>query len=82
MKDLRLVKLAKTIARSLGFESTQGAPGERSVSTTTAPRSVIEVGGNEPNGGSDPNDPQWINLESIGPRSAVLVRATRKGDRS
>lgn len=77
MKQARLAELAKSLARSLGFGRLTGATSGRPESRTTAARADLILGGNEPPGGGDQIELKWINVESSGPRTALLVESIR-----
>jgi hypothetical protein len=75
MKQVPLAKLAKKLARrrvsKLVDETTNSHPESR----TTAPRADLVLDSSELSGTSDPKELRWINVESGGPRAALLVES-------
>jgi glutamate carboxypeptidase len=69
----RLVALATTIARELGFALTDAATGGASDANTTAALGVPTLDGLGPVGGDDHSVDEWLDLDSVAPRTALLA---------
>jgi glutamate carboxypeptidase len=70
---LRLVELAKEVARELGFEVEDAATGGASDANTTAAAGVPTLDGLGPVGGDDHGLGEWLDLESVVPRISLLA---------
>jgi glutamate carboxypeptidase len=69
----RLVRLAQEIAGELGFELRDAATGGASDANTTAGLGVPTLDGLGPIGGDDHSADEWLDLESVVPRTALLA---------
>ncbi len=69
----RLVALAATIAGELGFALTDAATGGASDANTTAALGVPTLDGLGPVGGDDHSVDEWLDLDSVAPRTALLA---------
>jgi len=69
----RLVALAVSIAAELGFELRDAATGGASDANTTAALGVPTLDGLGPVGGDDHSVDEWLDLESVVPRTALLA---------
>ena len=77
----RLVSLAAAIAGELGFELRDAATGGASDANTTAALGVPTLDGLGPVGGDDHSADEWLDLESVVPRTALLAMLiARVGD--
>ncbi len=69
----RLVDLAQAIAGELGFSVNDAATGGASDANTTAGAGVPTLDGLGPIGGDDHAPPEWLDLSSVVPRTALLA---------
>jgi glutamate carboxypeptidase len=69
----RLVALAAAIAGELGFPLKDAATGGASDANTTAALGVPTLDGLGPVGGDDHSVDEWLDLESVVPRTALLA---------
>jgi glutamate carboxypeptidase len=69
----RLVEQAKAIAAELGFEVRDAATGGASDANPVAGMGVPTLDGLGPVGGADHAPGEWIDLESVVPRTALLA---------
>ncbi|HEU5324978.1 MAG TPA: M20 family metallopeptidase [Candidatus Limnocylindria bacterium] len=69
----RLVDLAVRIAGELGFALRDAATGGASDANTTAALGIPTVDGLGPIGGDDHSVDEWLDLESLGPRTTLLA---------
>ncbi len=69
----RLVRLAQEIAAELGFPLEEAATGGASDANAISGLGVPTLDGLGPIGGDDHSDREWIDRDSIGPRSALLA---------
>ncbi len=69
----RLVALAQSIAREIGFEVNDAATGGASDANCIAGEGVPVLDGLGPVGGSDHSPAEYIELSSIVPRTALLA---------
>jgi glutamate carboxypeptidase len=69
----RIVELAQTIAGELGFELHDAATGGASDANTTAALGVPTIDGLGPIGGDDHSADEWLDLDSVAPRTALLA---------
>jgi glutamate carboxypeptidase len=69
----RLVELAVGIAGELGFELRDAATGGASDANTTAAAGLPTLDGLGPIGGDDHAPPEWLDLGSVVPRTALLA---------
>ena len=77
----RLVSLAGAIAGELGFELRDAATGGASDANTTAAIGVPTLDGLGPVGGDDHSADEWLDLESVVPRTTLLAMLiARVGD--
>ena len=77
----RLVSLAGAIAGELGFELRDAATGGASDANTTAALGVPTLDGLGPVGGDDHSADEWLDLESVVPRTTLLaLLIARVGD--
>jgi glutamate carboxypeptidase len=77
----RLVALAQEIAGELGFSVQDAATGGASDANTTAAAGLPSLDGLGPVGGDDHSVDEWLDLDSIGPRTTLLAGLlARAGD--
>ena len=69
----RLVDRAKKIAADLGFEVDDAATGGASDANPVAGLGVPTLDGLGPIGGADHSPAEWLDLESVTPRIALLA---------
>jgi len=69
----RIVELAQAIAGELGFEVNDAATGGASDANTTAALGVPTLDGLGPIGGDDHSVDEWLDLESVVPRTTLLA---------
>ena len=69
----RLVEHAKSVARSLGFEINDAATGGASDANTTSGMGIPSLDGLGPIGGNDHSPAEYLEVESIVPRTAMLA---------
>lgn len=69
----RLVDLATAIAAELGFELRDAATGGASDANTTAALGVPTLDGLGPIGGDDHSVDEWLDLDSVVPRTTLLA---------
>ena len=69
----RLVALATAIAGELGFELRDAATGGASDANTTAALGIPTLDGLGPVGGDDHSADEWLDLESVAPRTTLLA---------
>jgi glutamate carboxypeptidase len=69
----RLVDLAVGLARDLGFEVRDAATGGASDANTTAGMGIPTLDGLGPIGGMDHSPEEWLDVESIVPRTTLLA---------
>jgi glutamate carboxypeptidase len=71
--SLRLVQLAQSIARELGFEVRDALTGGASDANTTAAAGLPTLDGLGPIGGDDHSPDEWLDLTSVIPRTTLLA---------
>ena len=77
----RLVALAVEIAGELGFPLADAATGDASDANTTAALGIPTLDGLGPVGGDDHSVDEWLDLESVVPRTTLLaVLVSRIGE--
>ena len=77
----RMVELAVGIAAELGFPLTDAATGGASDANTTAALGIPTLDGLGPVGGDDHSVDEWLDLESVVPRTTLLaLLVARIGD--
>ena len=69
----RLVEQAKVIARELGFEVNDAATGGASDANPVAGSGIPTLDGLGPIGGADHSPGEWLDLDSVVPRIALLA---------
>jgi glutamate carboxypeptidase len=69
----RLVEHAQGVARSLGFEVADASTGGASDANTTAGLGVASLDGLGPIGGNDHSPAEYLDIESIVPRTTMLA---------
>ncbi len=69
----RLAELAKAIARELGFDVRDAATGGASDANPVAGMGVPTLDGLGPVGGADHSSAEWLDLDSVVPRMALLA---------
>jgi glutamate carboxypeptidase len=69
----RLVGIAKEVASELGFELRDAATGGASDANTTSAAGTPTIDGLGPIGGDDHAPGEWLDLESVPPRIALLA---------
>jgi glutamate carboxypeptidase len=69
----RLVRLAKEIAAEIGFEVEDAATGGASDANPVANMGVPTLDGLGPIGGADHSPSEWLDLDSVVPRMALLA---------
>ena len=69
----RLVEQAKRIAGELGFEVNDAATGGASDANPVAGSGIPTLDGLGPIGGADHSPGEWLDLESVVPRIALLA---------
>jgi glutamate carboxypeptidase len=69
----RLVEHAQTIARGLGFEVRDTATGGASDANTTSGMGIPTLDGLGPIGGNDHSPAEYLEVESIVPRTTMLA---------
>ncbi len=69
----RLVELAVAIAGELGFGLRDAATGGASDANTTAALGIPTLDGLGPIGGDDHSVDEWLDLDSVGPRTTLLA---------
>jgi glutamate carboxypeptidase len=69
----RLVERAQAIARELGFEVNDAATGGASDANPIAGMGIPTLDGLGPIGGADHSPGEWLDLESVVPRMALLA---------
>jgi glutamate carboxypeptidase len=69
----RLVEHAQAVARALGFEVRDAATGGASDANTTSGMGVASLDGLGPIGGNDHSPDEYLDVESIVPRTAMLA---------
>ena len=69
----RLVALAVEIAGELGFALRDAATGGASDANTTAALGIPTLDGLGPIGGDDHSVDEWLDLDSVVPRTALLA---------
>lgn len=69
----RLVRRAKEIAAGLGFEARDAATGGASDANNVAGMGVPVLDGLGPIGGADHAPGEWLDLDSVAPRTALLA---------
>jgi glutamate carboxypeptidase len=72
-RSARLVEHAKAVAEGLGFEIADSATGGASDANTTAGMGVASLDGLGPIGGNDHSPAEYLDVESIVPRTALLA---------
>ncbi len=72
-RSARLVDHAKAVAEGLGFEIADSATGGASDANTTAGMGVASLDGLGPIGGNDHSPAEYLDVESIVPRTALLA---------
>jgi glutamate carboxypeptidase len=76
----RLAELAVVIGGALGFELRDAATGGASDANTTAALGVPTLDGLGPIGGDDHSADEWLDLSSVGPRTALLAALIARAD--
>ncbi|HYH94101.1 MAG TPA: M20 family metallopeptidase [Candidatus Saccharimonadales bacterium] len=69
----RLVEHAQTVARRLGFEVHDTATGGASDANTTAGMGIPSLDGLGPIGGNDHSPAEYLELDSVGPRTTLVA---------
>jgi len=69
----RLVEAAKDVAAELGFRVSDAATGGASDGNTTSAAGCATLDGLGPIGGDDHSSDEWLDMESIVPRTAMLA---------
>lgn len=69
----RLVRMAKEIARTLGFDVSDAATGGASDANTTSAAGVPTLDGLGPVGGREHSPEEWLELGSVVPRVSLLA---------
>jgi glutamate carboxypeptidase len=69
----RLVEHAQSVARALGFEVNDTATGGASDANTTSGMGIPSLDGLGPIGGSDHSPAEYLDVDSIVPRTAMLA---------
>jgi glutamate carboxypeptidase len=69
----RIVELAQSIAGELGFELKDAATGGASDANTTAALGIPTIDGLGPVGGDDHSVDEWLDLDSVVPRTTLLA---------
>src|SRR5206468_6718501 len=69
----RLVELAQSVARELGFEVNDASTGGASDANPVAGLGVPVLDGLGPIGGADHAPGEWLDLDSVVPRLALLA---------
>jgi len=69
----RLVERAKAIAGELGFEVDDAATGGASDANPVAGSGIPTLDGLGPIGGADHSPGEWLDLDSVVPRTALLA---------
>jgi len=69
----RLVELARSIAAELGFDLRDAATGGASDANTTAALGIPTIDGLGPIGGDDHSVDEWLDLDSVVPRTTLLA---------
>jgi len=69
----RIVELAGSIASDLGFELRDASTGGASDANTTAALGIPTIDGLGPIGGDDHSVDEWLDLESVVPRTTLLA---------
>jgi len=69
----RLVEHAQTVARRLGFEVRDTATGGASDANTTAGMGIPSLDGLGPIGGNDHSPAEYLELDSVGPRTTLVA---------
>jgi glutamate carboxypeptidase len=77
----RLFDLARSIGRELGFEVEETATGGGSDANTTAATGTPTLDGLGPIGGDAHTPAEWIEIESVVPRTALLAGLIVRADR-
>jgi glutamate carboxypeptidase len=72
-RSVRLVELAQGVAGRLGFEVHDAATGGASDANTTSGMGVPTLDGLGPIGGNDHSPTEYLDVESIVPRTALLA---------
>jgi glutamate carboxypeptidase len=78
----RLVALAASIASELGFDLRDAATGGASDANTTAALGIPTLDGLGPVGGDDHSGDEWLDLESVVPRTALLASLMSRIDQA
>ena len=71
--SVRIVELARAIAGELGFELRDAATGGASDANTTAALGIPTLDGLGPIGGDDHSVDEWLDLDSVVPRTTLLA---------
>jgi glutamate carboxypeptidase len=74
----RLVRMAKDIAGTLGFDLSDAATGGASDANTTAASGVPTLDGLGPVGGREHSPEEWLELDSVVPRVSLLAGLVAK----
>jgi glutamate carboxypeptidase len=69
----RLVRMAKDIAHTIGFDVSDAATGGASDANTTAAAGVPTLDGLGPVGGREHSPEEWLELGSVVPRVSLLA---------
>jgi glutamate carboxypeptidase len=72
-RSQRLIDAAKDVAAELGFRVSDAATGGASDGNTTAAAGCPTLDGLGPIGGDDHSSDEWLDLESVVPRTAMLA---------
>jgi glutamate carboxypeptidase len=68
-----LVAVAQAVARDLGFEVGEAATGGAGDANTTAAAGLATLDGLAPRGGDAHGPDEWLDLDSVVPRTALLA---------
>ena len=75
----RLVRLAQMIGRQVGIDLDEAATGGASDANTTSAEGTPTLDGLGPVGGDDHSPSEWVDLESVAPRIALLAGLIGQG---
>jgi glutamate carboxypeptidase len=76
----RLAELAIAIAGELGFALRDTATGGASDANTTSGMGIPTLDGLGPIGGDDHSDDEWLDLQSVVPRTTLLASLIARAD--
>jgi glutamate carboxypeptidase len=80
---MRLFRIARAVARDLGFTIDEAATGGASDANATSAIGIPTLDGLGPIGGDDHSEREWIDMTSVVPRTALLaglIAAIGRGD--